>query len=193
MLPWGWGKPPGLSDSEPVCKLWRFLGPHWLAGSQQNDMLELLRHKVDTDPVLVEKIRIQGVDLVPKILEAHKSGSDTYKTSQGFRWIRDVAEDLIRNQTALVTSAHLGQINNEPHWIALVFDFSQPTAKLLYGDSFGELMRRRSWLHVAGGSASIRGLTWSWRTSPWALRATVSHAECWWTTASSISLTRTFS
>ncbi|KAJ7150609.1 hypothetical protein C8R46DRAFT_1229543 [Mycena filopes] len=44
LLPWGWEKPPGLSDSEPVHKLWRFLGPHWLSDSQQTDMLELLRH-----------------------------------------------------------------------------------------------------------------------------------------------------
>ncbi|KAJ6476627.1 hypothetical protein DFH09DRAFT_952195, partial [Mycena vulgaris] len=46
MMPWGWAKPQGLSDSEPAYNLWRFLGPHWLSGSQQNDMLELLRHKV---------------------------------------------------------------------------------------------------------------------------------------------------
>ncbi|KAJ6632260.1 hypothetical protein B0H10DRAFT_1770791, partial [Mycena sp. CBHHK59/15] len=43
MIPWGWAKPEGLSDSEPIHNLWRFLGPHWLTGSQQNDMLELLR------------------------------------------------------------------------------------------------------------------------------------------------------
>ncbi|KAF8192701.1 hypothetical protein K438DRAFT_1969834 [Mycena galopus ATCC 62051] len=118
----------------------RLLGPHWLAGSQQNDMLELLRHKVDSDPELAKKFRIQGVALVAKILEARKAGSETYKSSQSFRWIRDVADDLVRNEAALISTAHLGQINDEPHWIGLVFDFSQPTATIRYGDSFGELM-----------------------------------------------------
>jgi hypothetical protein len=79
MMPWGWAKPQGLSDSEPSFNLWRFLGPHWLSGSQQNDMLELLRHKVDADPVLAQKIRIQGVALVPKILETHRAGPDAYR------------------------------------------------------------------------------------------------------------------
>ncbi|KAJ7817258.1 hypothetical protein B0H14DRAFT_2293953, partial [Mycena olivaceomarginata] len=45
MLLWGWKKM-GLSDSEPYHTLSRFLGPHWLTGSHQNDMLELLRHKI---------------------------------------------------------------------------------------------------------------------------------------------------
>jgi hypothetical protein len=140
MLPWGWAKPPGLSDSEPAHNLWRFLGPHWLAGSQQNDMLELLRHKVDSDPELAKKFRIQGIALSAKILEAHKAGCETYKSSQSFRWIRDVADDLVRNEAALISTAHLGQINNEPHWIGFVFDFSHPTAVIHYGDSFGEPM-----------------------------------------------------
>ncbi|KAJ7789162.1 hypothetical protein B0H14DRAFT_3574828 [Mycena olivaceomarginata] len=120
MLPWGWAKPPGLSDSEPAHNLWRFLGPHWLAGSQQNNMLELLRHKVDSDPELAKKFRIQGIALSAKILEAHKAGCETYKSSQ--------------------STAHLGQINNKPHWIGFVFDFSHPTAVIHYGDSFGEPM-----------------------------------------------------
>ncbi|KAJ7473130.1 hypothetical protein B0H11DRAFT_2037380 [Mycena galericulata] len=63
MMPWSWAKPPGLSDSEPVYNLWRFLGPHWLTGSQQNDMLELLRRKVDNDLTLSQKFRVQGTAL----------------------------------------------------------------------------------------------------------------------------------
>ncbi|KAJ7895546.1 hypothetical protein B0H14DRAFT_2333803, partial [Mycena olivaceomarginata] len=45
MLPWGLGKR-GVSDSEPFHTLWRFLGPNWLAGSQMDDMLEILGHKI---------------------------------------------------------------------------------------------------------------------------------------------------
>ncbi|KAJ7838314.1 hypothetical protein B0H13DRAFT_1650864, partial [Mycena leptocephala] len=130
----------GLSDSEPFYKLLSFLGPNWLSGSHQNDMLELLRRKVDNNPDLSKKIRIQGVALASKIVEAHKAGSDTYRTARGFRWLRNVADDLVRNQAALVSSAHLGEINDQPHWIGLIFGFSSATAKLLYGDSFGELI-----------------------------------------------------
>ncbi|KAJ7468437.1 hypothetical protein B0H11DRAFT_2045881, partial [Mycena galericulata] len=61
MMPWSWAKPPGLSDSEPVYNLWRFLGPHWLTGSQQNDMLELLRRKVDNDLTLSQKFHLPEI------------------------------------------------------------------------------------------------------------------------------------
>ncbi|KAJ7785089.1 hypothetical protein DFH07DRAFT_704569, partial [Mycena maculata] len=138
MMPWGWAKPPGLSDGEPLYHLSRFLGPNWLTGSQQNDMLELLRHKVDDDGILSQKIRILGVALAPKLLEAHAASGQTYRNAQSFRWLRDAADDLVRNKAALITTAHLGEIKNEPHWIGLVFDLSQPTGKILYGDSFGD-------------------------------------------------------
>ncbi|KAJ7789737.1 hypothetical protein B0H14DRAFT_3502624 [Mycena olivaceomarginata] len=119
-----WSRRQPISSACYPHNLWRFLGPHWLAGSQQNDMLELLRHKVDSDPELAKKF----------------PGCETYKSSQSFRWIRDVADDLVRNEAALISTAHLGQINNEPHWIGFVFDFSHPTAVIHYGDSFGEPM-----------------------------------------------------
>jgi hypothetical protein len=37
-----------LSDGEEYYSLWRFLGPQWLNGSHLNDMLELLRLKINT-------------------------------------------------------------------------------------------------------------------------------------------------
>ncbi|KAJ6558714.1 hypothetical protein B0H10DRAFT_2120560 [Mycena sp. CBHHK59/15] len=69
MLPWGCSKPPGLSDSEPLYTLWRLAGPNWLAGSQMNDMLELLRSKINSDPDLVKNTRVWGTALLPKILQ----------------------------------------------------------------------------------------------------------------------------
>ncbi|KAJ7769944.1 hypothetical protein B0H16DRAFT_1516884 [Mycena metata] len=136
VLPWGWAKPAGLSDAEPVHTLWRLLGPHWLADSQQNDMLELLRHKIDADPDLARKFRVQSIALAPKIIKAHNAGGEAYKTAREFRWIRDIADDLVRNQAALITSGHLGEISGEDHWIGLVFDLSHPTPKIRYGDGF---------------------------------------------------------
>ncbi|KAJ7348641.1 hypothetical protein DFH08DRAFT_960023 [Mycena albidolilacea] len=68
MLPWGLAKR-GLSDLEPFHSLWRFLGTHWLSGSQMNDMLELLRHKINSDSELVKNTRITGIELLLKMEE----------------------------------------------------------------------------------------------------------------------------
>ncbi|KAJ7804425.1 hypothetical protein B0H14DRAFT_3774565 [Mycena olivaceomarginata] len=138
MLPWGWKKM-GLSDSEPYHKLSRLLGPNWLARLQQNDMLELLRQKIDSDSESAPRLRVQGVELVPKIIQAFKTArTDTYQTDRSFRWIRDLAEDLVQNTAARITTGHLGVITEEPHWISLVIDLSKPgAAAIRYGDSFG--------------------------------------------------------
>jgi hypothetical protein len=140
MLPWGCAKPAGLSDTEAAFNLWRFLGPNWLASSQQNDMLELIRQKVDADPALAGKIRVEGVDLTPKIIEAFQAGADTYCTARSFRWIRELFDDLLRDKAALITTAHLGDITKEPHWVGLVVDASKPVTQILYADSFGKSM-----------------------------------------------------
>lgn len=136
MMPWGWAKPHGLSDSEPLYSLYRFLGTQWLAGSQMNDMLELLRHKIDGDLALPQKFRVQGTAFVPKILEAYTAGAEAYKENREFRWLRNVGESLAQNNAVLITAGHLGKITSEPHWIGLIFDLSDSTSKILYGDSF---------------------------------------------------------
>ncbi|KAF7366573.1 DDE superfamily endonuclease [Mycena sanguinolenta] len=88
-----------------------------------NDMLELLAHKINTDADLVNKTRVRGTALIPKILQAYRAAdSGTYWLAHDLRWIRDVADDLIQSRAALITSAHLGPITNEPHWVAIVFD-----------------------------------------------------------------------
>ncbi|KAJ7836107.1 hypothetical protein B0H14DRAFT_2589842 [Mycena olivaceomarginata] len=93
MLPWGLAKR-GLSDSEPFHSLWRFLGTHWLSGSQMNDMLELLRYKINSDPELVKNTRVAGIELLPKILAAHP---DDIKTSESLGLSRTEAEPELRS------------------------------------------------------------------------------------------------
>ncbi|KAJ6456514.1 hypothetical protein C8R45DRAFT_580223, partial [Mycena sanguinolenta] len=134
MLPWG-VKKRGLSDSEPFHTLWRILGPNWLSGSEMNDMAELLRHKISMNADLVKNTRVCGTALVPKILQAYRAAeSGTYWIARDLRWIRDVADDLVQSQAALITSAHLGPVTNEPHWVAIVFDCREnPVVR--YGDS----------------------------------------------------------
>ncbi|KAJ6622147.1 hypothetical protein B0H10DRAFT_2431921 [Mycena sp. CBHHK59/15] len=138
MLPWGCVKPAGLSDTEAAFNLWCFLGPNWLASSQQNNMLELIRQKVDADPALAGKIRVEGVNLTPKIIKVFEAGADTYRTTRSFRWIRELFDDLLRDKAALITTAHLGKITKEPHWAGLVVDASKPVTQILYADSFGK-------------------------------------------------------
>ena len=87
-LPWGIKKC-GLSDSEPIHTLWRFLGPHFTTGSQQNDLLEILRSHVAADPGLVQHIRVEGVALTAKLAEAVATdGTDAYHTEKRFAWVR---------------------------------------------------------------------------------------------------------
>lgn len=40
-LPWGMKKC-GVSDTEPIHTMWRYLEPHFTSGSQKNDLLEIL-------------------------------------------------------------------------------------------------------------------------------------------------------
>ncbi|KAJ7022261.1 hypothetical protein C8F04DRAFT_1272809 [Mycena alexandri] len=83
MVPWGCSKPAGLSDSEPFYTLWCFLGTHWLLGSQMDDMLELLRYKIDTSPTLMLNTRTSGTTLMPKILAAYRAAdTGTYWTAK---------------------------------------------------------------------------------------------------------------
>ncbi|KAJ7794834.1 hypothetical protein B0H14DRAFT_3556186 [Mycena olivaceomarginata] len=138
MVPWGRCKPVGLSDSEPFHTLWRFVGAHWLSGSQMNDMLELLRNKVNTIPESIQNTRIWGTALVPKILAAYRAAdAGTYWTAPDLRWIRDLRKDVVQSRAALITSGHLGLITDELHWVAVVFDMTQPVGLVRYGDSFG--------------------------------------------------------
>ncbi|KAJ7820138.1 hypothetical protein B0H13DRAFT_2452226 [Mycena leptocephala] len=139
MVPWGRCKPAGLSDSEPFHTLWRFVGANWLSGSQMNDMLELLRYKVNAAPDSMQnRARIWGTALIGKILDAYRAANaGTYWMAPNLRWIRDLAKDVIESRAALITSGHLGPITDEPHWVSIVFDMTQPDGVLRYGDSFG--------------------------------------------------------
>ncbi|KAJ7926117.1 hypothetical protein B0H13DRAFT_2565823 [Mycena leptocephala] len=154
MIPWGCAKPPGLSDSEPLYTLWRFAGSNWLAGSNMNDMLELPHYKINSDPVLVKNSRVQGTALIPKFLEAYHTTGDSTSLSEhisslltdtsheniwerkDLRWIRDAADDMVQKKAALMTSAHLGRVTDEPHWVSIIFDCREKPV-VRYGDSFG--------------------------------------------------------
>ncbi|KAJ6626312.1 hypothetical protein B0H10DRAFT_2211200 [Mycena sp. CBHHK59/15] len=124
-----------------------------------NDMLELLRHRVNSDPETAAKIRIQGVALSAKILEAHgMAGTDAYRKDRRFQWLRDVGDDLVRNQAVLITDVHLEDIADERHWTALIFDLSHPTPAIIkpYKASSG-LQRARPRLRATSITAAAHG------------------------------------
>jgi hypothetical protein len=79
VLPW---------DSDPVCSLWRYLGPHWTIRTQQNDLLNVLSDRINEQPGLAEHLHVQGLTLSTKIIEAAGTQDPvTYEASQTFRWI----------------------------------------------------------------------------------------------------------
>ena len=43
-------KKSGVSDEEPIHTMWQYLEPHFMTGSQQNDLLEILHAHVATNP-----------------------------------------------------------------------------------------------------------------------------------------------
>jgi hypothetical protein len=61
----------------------------------------------------------------------------------------------------LITSGHLGAVTKEEHWVALIFDMTQPGGIIRYGDSFGapiptELLSACRWWLSQHTAAEIR-------------------------------------
>ncbi|KAJ6523241.1 hypothetical protein DFH09DRAFT_1330119 [Mycena vulgaris] len=116
ILPWK-GPKRGLSDSSPIYTLWRFLGKDWLSSTDEDDMLELLRERIASDPALVGSIRVEGVDFTAKITAAFK---DRDRGDYGLmRWLHTLGNDIFGHGERLLTVAHLGQHTKEPHWIQI--------------------------------------------------------------------------
>src|SRR5882762_2448263 len=68
-LPWGINKC-GVSDSKPIHTMWCYLGPHFTTGSQQNDLLDMLRNCIITDPDLVGHLHVGWVELTEMLKRA---------------------------------------------------------------------------------------------------------------------------
>jgi len=133
-LPWGLKKC-GLSDDEPIHTLWRYLGNHWTTGSMQNDLLHDLANRIEADEGLTEELVVHTSALSAKIVEAFATReTDAYKTAQGFRWLRNLADQILLQRQRLLTMQHLGKKN--PHWVAVVIDAKRGVVQ--YGDALGD-------------------------------------------------------
>jgi len=127
-LPW---------DSHTVRDLWRYLGSHWTTGTQQNDLLDILGNRITSQADLAEKYSVHSLALTAKIIEAAAMHDpDIYQSSQTFRWIRQLGDEIATRSKAYLTLHHLGKKN--PHWVSLVIDGE--AGVLRYGDSYGNEM-----------------------------------------------------
>jgi len=134
LLPWD-GAKQGLSDNEPIHVLWRYLGPNWLASSDENDMLEILHRRIANYPELIQNLRVEGVELTQKLVTAFTNREMNDYKGQDCRWIRTLGEDIINNSQTILTIGHLGVHNGKEHWIAIVVEGKAGIIR--YGDSFG--------------------------------------------------------
>ena len=148
-LPWDVEKPRGLSDNEPIHSLWRYLGPNWLSGSNQNDLLELLRHQLAGQPDVARKYRVENTDTAEKLLSVYRSRQQIhYAEERSLEWLRTLAKDLIQNAATLIMVQNLTNITGSPHWVPLALSVDKYT--LLFGDSLGngipeELRKAYTW------------------------------------------------
>ncbi|KAJ7928664.1 hypothetical protein B0H13DRAFT_1860234 [Mycena leptocephala] len=132
VLPWN-GRKRGLSDKSPIHSLWRFLGTEWLSSTDENDMLEILRDRIASDPDLAGRVRVEAVELTTKITKAFE-GHETRDYDES-RWLKSLGTDIFGHGERLITIAHLGSHNKQKHWVTIEVD--GPRRLFLYGDSFG--------------------------------------------------------
>jgi hypothetical protein len=124
-LPW---------DVEMVRTLWRFLGPHFTTGSQQDTMLDMLGDRIAARPDLAGRLHVKSLALSPKIMEAATGHeTDKYATDQTFRYIRELGGDIASHKKSVLTLHHLGKDN--PHFVAIVIDGESETIN--FGNSYG--------------------------------------------------------
>ncbi|KAJ7913609.1 hypothetical protein B0H13DRAFT_1873734 [Mycena leptocephala] len=136
ILPWNAFKR-GLSDASPIHTLYRFLGPEWLSSTDENDMLEMLRDRVASDPELAGSVRVEAVEFTAKLVGAYKTRHDIdYHGATGSRWLHSLGTDVFVHGERLITIAHLGEVDKNKHWAAIEVD--GPQRLFRYGDSFGK-------------------------------------------------------
>lgn len=124
-LPW---------DSAPVSTMWRYLGPHMTTGSQQNDLLDALSDRIMAQPDLAKRLRVKVLGLTTKIMEAAALiDPSLYQTTQAFKWIRELGDEIVHGKRSVLTLHNLGEDNK--HWVSLVIDGENQTFR--YGNSYG--------------------------------------------------------
>jgi hypothetical protein len=165
--PYGVSKTGGLSDTEPIHELWRYLGANWLEASHMNDHLELLRRETPSqggnptpDGQHSQSIHVEVTALMSKVMKAFEAhGDGSYQSENEYKWLRDLGDELVQNQLTIVTVVYLGDITKSKHWVPLVV--ANRGADLYYGDSFGQPIPAklreayRWWINMHGYSSMV--------------------------------------
>ncbi|KAF8062527.1 hypothetical protein FPV67DRAFT_1452345 [Lyophyllum atratum] len=184
---WGLSKPAGLSDGEPIHELWRYLGPHWLTGSQQNDMLSMLRDSILARPRLDHSVRVEGVQFTQKLLNmfspSKTAEKDTYHTNNNVRWIRELGDAITCKHATLITTANLEPVTDgkNEHWVVIVVEGR--TSVLHYGDGFRKDIPDKLreayqwWMKQHGTALSVKELPISQQTDGFSCRILADNAE----------------
>ncbi len=133
-----WDTEQNLSDNKPVHDLYRLLGNTWLASSQLDTILQFLEERIQADWSLLDTVRIESVEFSNILLCEYRARN---KQTSMHAWLTSASKDLASGKQ-LLTIANLGQVNNTPHWTAVVIDRQGEAPSILYGDPFGEEMPR---------------------------------------------------
>ena len=110
--------------------------PNWLSGSNQNDLLGLLRYQLAGQSNMVKIYRVEGTDTPQKIISVYRNQQKIcYTEEQSVEWLRTLANDLIKNEATLITMQNLTNITGSPHWVPLALSVDKHS--LFFGDSLG--------------------------------------------------------
>ncbi|KAG1768439.1 hypothetical protein EV702DRAFT_1203278 [Suillus placidus] len=119
----------GFAVVEPVVKLAVYATDDWLFDVHENQMLDLLRRRIQRQPQS-QKIEIENIyfyGFLKKAYEIHSSGEHE---GRYFAHARETGDAM-----ALGLGSCIGFLVNinENHWVAVVIDFESST--IFYGDS----------------------------------------------------------
>lgn len=125
----------GFSDPEPVTSLARYLSTDWLATTQINQQLDLLRWRIRRQHTPSGKHEIVATHFFPKIIQLFQQSHSTYTAesppSDG-RYPWAVGQNLAdATSTTTIVSGVFNILDS--HWVSMTVDVERRT--ISYGDS----------------------------------------------------------
>jgi len=127
----------GFTDPEPLTKLTRYLSNNWLATTQINQQLDLLRWRSFRQQFPSTKYEIVNTHFFSKIIELFHKIPSAYTTKSppsGGRYPWAVGQDLANPLSK--TTVVCGVLNVlDSHWVSIAIDAEK--GRISYGDSLG--------------------------------------------------------
>jgi len=124
----------GFSDPEPVTSLACYLSTDWLATTQINQQLDLLRRRIQRQHMPSGKHEIVTTQFFPKIIQLFQRSHSTYMAesppSDG-RYPWAVGQNLAGPSSTTIVSGVFNILDS--HWVSMIVDVEKCT--ISYGDS----------------------------------------------------------